>query len=120
MRVVVICARCLELFDYLSVAKLVLPKQCYREGAAKNAPSWQYWNSAAKLAVSLARLTILAASMVNIYQTCSKYGNLNHTWRIFGSARQYDHARKVFSLYFRIVEIAYQRLFANPQVAILL
>ena len=35
--------------------------------------------------------------MVHIYQTCSKYGNLSHTWRIFGSTRQYEHARKVFS-----------------------
>ncbi|MBF4808466.1 hypothetical protein [Lancefieldella rimae] len=58
--------------------------------------------------------------MVNIYQTCAKYGNPSHTWRISGSARQYDYARKVFSLYCWIVEIAYQRLFANPQAAVLL
>ena len=83
-------------------------------------PSWYCRNSAAKLAASWARFTKLAASMVQICQTCSKYGNPSHTWRIFGSPRQYDHARKVFSLYCWIVEIEYQRLFANPQAAVLL
>ena len=44
-----------------------------------------------------------------------------HTCSKFGSARQYNHAREVFSLYFSmIVEIAYQRLSANPQAAVLL
>ena len=60
-------------------------------------PSWCCRNSAAKLAASWARFTKLAASMVQICQTCSKYGNISHTWRISGSARQYDHTRKVFS-----------------------
>ena len=83
-------------------------------------PSWCCRNSAAKLAASWARFTKLAASMVHIYQTCCKYGSPSHTWRISGSTRQYDHARKVFSLYCWIVEIAHQRLFANPQAAVLL
>ena len=81
-----------ELFDYLSVAKRVLPEWC-----CQNDAKLDRHNGAAKLAASWARLTKLAASMVHIYQTCSKYGNISHTWRIFGSARQYDHARKVFS-----------------------
>ena len=80
-----------ELFDYLSVAKRVLPEWCCRK-----CTKLDRHNGAAILAASWARLTILAASLVNIYQTCSKYGNISHTWRISGSARQYDHARKVF------------------------
>ena len=92
---------------WCSLITLALPRGCCR-------------NSAAKLAASWARFTKLAASMVQICQTCSKYGNPSHTWRISGSPRQYDHARKVFSLYCWIVEIAYQRLSANPQAGILL
>ena len=107
-----------------SLITLVLPRGCC--GIAL--PSWCCWNSAkldchnsaAKLAASWARFTKLAASMVQICQTCSKYGNPSHTWRISGSTRQHDHARKVFSLYCRIVEIAYQRLSANPQAGVLL
>ncbi len=76
------CARHLELFDYLSAAKRLLSEQrCQNDakldrhnGAAKNVPSWKCRNSAAKFAANWARLTILAASMVHIYQTCSKYG----------------------------------------------
>ena len=105
----------LELFDCLGVAKLALPRECCQNDAKLGRH-----NSAAKLAASMAIFTKLAASMVQICQTCSKYGKLSHTWRISGSARQYDHARKVFSLYCRIVEIVYQRLFANPQAAVLL
>ena len=87
-----------KLFGCFSAAKLVLLEQRCQVGAAGTAlPSWCCWNSAAKLAASWARLTILAASMAHIYQTCSKYGNISHTWRIFGSTRQYEHARKVFS-----------------------
>ena len=70
---------------------------CCQVGAAGIASSWYCRNGAAKLAASWARLTILAASMVHIYQTCSKYGNPSHTWRIFGSTSQYDRTRKVFS-----------------------
>ena len=80
-----------------SLITLVLVRQCCRNSAAKNAPSWCCRNSAAKLAASWARLTILAANMVQICQTCSKYGSSSHTWRISGSARQYDYDRKVFS-----------------------
>ena len=76
--------------------------------------------SAAKLTASWAQVAILAVSMAHIYQTCSKYGSSSHTWRISGSARQYDYDRKVFSLYCRIVEIAYQQLSANPQAGVLL
>ena len=99
--------RYLELFDYLGVAKLMLLRGYCPNSAARNAPSW-------------AQVAKLAASMVQICQTCSKYGNLSHTWRIFGSARQHDHACKVFSLYCRIVEIAHKRLSANPQAGVLL
>ena len=81
-----------ELFDYLG-----LPSWCCRNSATEMAPSWCCQNSAAKLAASWARFTKLAASMVHIYQTYAKYGNPSHTWRISGSTRQYDHARKVFS-----------------------
>ena len=62
--------------------------------AAKMTPSWCCRNSAAKLAASWARLTKLAASMVHIYQTCSKYGSPSHTWRIFGSATKFAHFRQ--------------------------
>ena len=108
--------RCLWPFLY-GALKLFDCLWCCQLGAARNAPSW-------------ARFTKLAASMVQICQTCSKYGNpshtwrisgsTSHTWRISGSPRQYDHARKVFSLYCWIVEIAYQRLSVNPQAAVLL
>ena len=102
-----------ELFDYLG-----LPSWCCRNSATEMAPSW-------------AQVAKLAASMVQICQTCSKYGNPGHTWRIsgstsltwriFGSTRQHDHARKTFSLYFAmIIEIAHQRLSVNPQAAVLL
>ena len=87
------CVRYLRLFDYFSAGKTALLEQCCRKnaklghhnGAAGNAPSWYCRNSAAKLAASWARLTKLAASMANIYQTCSKYGSPSHTWRISGS-----------------------------------
>ena len=69
-----------ELFDYLSVAKRVLPEWC-----CQNDAKLDRHNGAAKLAASWARLTKLAASMVHIYQTCSKYGSPSHTWCIFGS-----------------------------------
>ena len=72
-----------ELFDYLSVAKRVLPEWC-----CQNDAKLDRHNGAAKLAASWARLTKLAASMVHIYQTCSKYGNISHTWRISGSSSQ--------------------------------
>ena len=62
-----------ELFDYLSVAKRVLPEWC-----CQNDAKLDRHNGAAKL----------AASMVHIYQTCSKYGNISHTWRISGSSSQ--------------------------------
>ena len=65
-----------------------------RNSAAKMTPSWCCRNSAAKLAASWARLTKLAASMVHIYQTCSKYGSSSHTWRISGSSRQYRQDRQ--------------------------
>ena len=103
-----------------SLITLVLSRGRCRSSAAKLAASWYRRNGAAKLAASWAQVAKLAASMVQICQTCSKYGNLSHTWRISGSARQYDHARKVFSLYCRIVEIVYQRLSANPQAGVLL
>ena len=112
-----------------SLIALVLLKQRCRNGAARTAlpemrqvgsSFWRCRNSAAKNAPSWAQVAKLAASMVQICQTCSKYGNISHTWRISGSSR-YDHARKAFSLYFvAIVEIAYQRLSANPQAAVLL
>ena len=110
-----------------SLIALVLPKQCCQNSAAKMTSSWHCRNSAVKLAASWARLTILAASLVNICQTCSKYGSPSHTWRISGSTSQYDRTRKIFSLYFAVtllwllvIEIAYQRLSANPQAAVLL
>ena len=112
-----------------SLIALVLLKQRCRNGAARTAlpemrqvgsSFWRCRNSAAKNAPSWAQVAKLAASMVQICQTCSKYGNISHTWRISGSSRQYDHACKVFSLYCRIVEIAHQQLSANPQAAVLL
>ena len=78
---------------------------CYADGFVFARDTWSSLialvcrNSAAKLAASWARFTKLAASMVQICQTCSKYGNPSHTWRISGSTRQHDHARKAFSLY---------------------
>ena len=116
MRVALIFAR----DTWNSLIALVLSTWCCRNSAAGIASSWYCRNSAAKLAASWARFTILAASMVHIYQTCSKYGSSSHTWRISGSSRQYDHAHKAFSLYCRIVEIEYQRLSANPQAVVLL
>ena len=70
---------------------MVLPRI---NNAAKMTPSWCCRNSAAKLAASWARLTKLAASMVHIYQTCSKYGSPSHTWRIFGSATKFSQFRQ--------------------------
>ena len=117
------CVRYLRLFDCFNTGKTVLPKNAKLDrhnGAAGTAPSWCCRNSAAKNAPSWAQVAKLAASMVQICQTCSKYGNPSHTWRVSGSTRQYDHARKVFSLYCWIVEIAYQQLSANPQAVVLL
>ena len=55
-------------------------------------------NSAAQLAASWARLTILAASMVHIYQTCSKYGSPSHTWRISGSTTKFGQLRQHYKV----------------------
>ena len=94
MRVVLIFAR----DTWNSLIALVLPRGCCQNSAAGNAPSW-------------ARLTKLAASMA-----------VQAILGVFPAALvRYDHARKVFSLYLAmIVEIAYQRLSANPQAAVLL
>ena len=68
---------------------------CCQVGAAQIAPSWCCRNSAAKLAASWARLTKLAASMVHIYQTCSKYGSPSHTWRNSGSLGTSDSSGSI-------------------------
>ena len=70
----------------LSSSLVELPELYSAASAARNAPSWYCRNSAAKLAASMVISAKLAASMVQICQTCSKYGNPSHTWRISGSA----------------------------------
>ena len=81
------CVRYLRLFDCFNTGKTVLPKNAKlgrHNGAAKNAASWHCRNSAAILAASMVISAKLAASMVQICQTCSKYGsnmpNLQQVW----------------------------------------